>query len=59
MRYQIGIIIASMFLMPAAVLGEDAAKVESEIKTVKIVLHPMPEPRPGAEIQTLAVVYRS
>ena len=35
MRYQIGIIIVSMFLMPAVVFGEEAAKVESEIKTGK------------------------
>jgi hypothetical protein len=53
MRYQIGIIIASMFLMPGVVSGEEAAKAESEIKTVKIVLHPMAEPRPALKYKLL------
>ncbi len=53
MKYQIGIIIAAMFLIPRAVLGEEAAKAVSEIKTVKIVLHPMPEPRPALKYKLL------
>jgi hypothetical protein len=53
MRYQIGIIIAWMFLMPAVVLGEDAAKQESKITTIKIVLHPMAEPRPALKYKLL------
>ena len=53
MRYQMGIILASMFLMPGAVLGEEAARAESEIKTVKIVLHPMAEPQPALKYKLL------
>jgi hypothetical protein len=53
MKYQIGIIIACMFLMPTAVLGKDAAKAESEIKTVKIVLHPMSESQPAQKYKLL------
>jgi hypothetical protein len=53
MRIQIGIIIACLFLLPAAVLGQDAAKEESKVKTVKIMLHPMPEPRPALQYKLL------
>ena len=53
MRYQIGVIIAALFLSPAAVFGEEAGRAESEIKTVKIVLHPMPEPRPALKYKLL------
>jgi hypothetical protein len=53
MKYQIGIIIACMLLIPGAIWGEDAAKSESKIKTVKIVLHPMAEPRPALKYKLL------
>ena len=53
MRYQIGIIIAWMFTMPLAVLGDEGAKAESEITTVKIVLHPMAEPQPAWKYKLL------
>lgn len=53
MRYQIGIIIAWMFSMPLMVIGEDAAKQESKITTIKIVLHPMAEPRPALKYKLL------
>jgi hypothetical protein len=46
-------IIIWIFLMPAAVLGEDAAKEQSEIKTVKITLHPMAEPSPALKYKLL------
>jgi hypothetical protein len=46
MKSQFTIIMAALvFLMPTAVISEDAAK-ESGIPTVKITLHPMAEPRP-------------
>jgi hypothetical protein len=53
MRYRIGIIIACIISMPMAVLGEDAAKQESKITTVKIVLHPMAEPQPALKYKLL------
>ncbi|MGA2059419.1 MAG: hypothetical protein ABSG67_02975 [Thermoguttaceae bacterium] len=53
MKYQIGIIIAFLFLMPATVLGEDGLKQESKITTIKIVLHPMAEPRPALKYKLL------
>jgi hypothetical protein len=54
MKFQTGIlIIAWMCLSPLAVLGEDASKEESKIKTVKITLHPMAEPRPALKYKLL------
>jgi len=54
MKFQTGIfIIAWMCLLPLTVLGEDASKQESKIKTVKITLHPMAEPRPALKYKLL------
>lgn len=54
MKYRIGICIAAwMFLIPLAAQGQDAAKEEAKIQTIKIVLHPMPEPRPALKYKLL------
>jgi hypothetical protein len=53
MKIRICAIIVCIFLMPAAVFGEESAKGQSGIKTVKIVLHPMPQPRPAMQYKLL------
>ncbi|MGD0516570.1 MAG: hypothetical protein ABSA26_03460 [Thermoguttaceae bacterium] len=54
MKFQKGIFITAwMCLLPLTILGEDAAKEESKIKTVKITLHPMAEPSPALKYKLL------
>jgi hypothetical protein len=46
-------LIALMFSWPVSVVAAEAARDESPVKTVKIVLHPMGEPRPALKYKLL------
>jgi hypothetical protein len=54
MKLHISVLVAALLvLMPWAAQGQSDGKAESEIKTTKIVLHPMAEPRPALKYKLL------